>query len=270
MLSLSNRKVLYLLTCCATVGALSFSGLPYADSIDEVIWTREEEFTLLTDEEHKVAFRDVVLESICERILNVILSSSRVGSQFSSIPDQLLIPDPVVIPDVSFSRSQPALYNIQFKATDLKIHGMHASKVKHLHVLRHLGLKDIRFVVQFVTPLVIDGKYSLTGTGLSLLPLHGNGSLALKIDDFMLTVESYLVLKDRKLYIRNLDVQMTEKMLNVNLENLMGDGLVGDVVNDILSVVGEDLLYSNRQLLIDTVGTVVENQVNNFVNPTPS
>merc|ERR1712212_1302864 len=154
MLSLSDRRVLYLLTCCATVGALSFSGLPYADSIDEVIWTREEEFTLLTDEEHKVAFRDVVLESICERILNVILSSSRVGSQFSSIPDQLLIPDP------AFSRSQPALYNIQFKATDLKIHGMHASKVKHLHVLRHLGLKDIRFVVQFVTPLVIDGKYS--------------------------------------------------------------------------------------------------------------
>lgn len=248
-------------------GVLGQSGvLGQADEIGEVIWTTEEEFTLLTEEEHKVAFRDVVLESVCERILNVILASSRVGHSLSRIPKQLLIPDPVSIPDIAFSRAQPGLYNIQFEANNLKIRGLHESKIKNLHVLRHLGLKDIRFVMQFVTPLLLDGQYTLTGTGLSLLPLQGNGTLSLKIDDFMLTLESFLVAKDKKLYIRNLDVQMTEKMLNVNLENLMGAGLVGDVVNDILSVVGEDLLYNNRQLLIDNVGVLVERHVNNFLS----
>jgi len=249
-------------------GVLGQAGLPIPglDGIDEVVWTNAEEVTLLTEEEHKVAFRDVVLEAVAERMLNVILASSKVGSKRSRLPYQILIPDPVRIPDVAFSKAQPALFNIQFTATDLKIHGLHDSKIKHLHVLRHLGLNDIRIVVQFITPLRLDGQYTLTGTGLSLLPLQGNGSLALKIDDFMLTLETFLVIKDRKLYIRNLDVQMTEKLMDVNLENLMGDGLVGNVINDILTLVGEDLLYNNRQLLIDSVGVLVEQHVNNFLN----
>jgi hypothetical protein len=39
---------------------------------------------------------------------------------------------------------------------------------------------------------------------------------------------------------------VTDKKLSVQLENLMGNGLLGNVANTIMDAVGEDLLYSNR------------------------
>jgi hypothetical protein len=43
------------------------------------------------------------------------------------------------------------------------------------------------------------------------------------------------------------DLKMTDKNLEVHLENLMGAGFVGAVANYVLEAVGEDLMYSNRQ-----------------------
>ena len=40
---------------------------------------------------------------------------------------------------------------------------------------------------------------------------------------------------------------MTDKSLSVHLENLMGGGLMGNVVNYVLDTVGQDMLYSSRQ-----------------------
>jgi len=233
--------------------------------IDEVIWTSEEQSALLSEEEHKVAFTDVVLESILKREIGVIVENSRLGEGLSRIPACLLFSDPMALPDISFSKSQTALFDIHFKAWDMKMNGLLFTKVKNLHVLRHLGLNDIRVVAQLVAPLTIEGKYSLTGSGLSLLPLTGNGNLSIKIKDFMLTAETYLVLRGTKLFIRKVDLKMTEKDMDVNLQNLMGDGLVGDVANSILDTIGEDVLFNNEHLLEEWIQTRVEREINNFL-----
>ncbi len=47
---------------------------------------------------------------------------------------------------------------------------------------------------------------------------------------------------------REVDLKMTDKNLEVQLENLMGAGFVGAVANYVLEAVGEDLMYSNRQV----------------------
>jgi len=236
---------------------------PASDDINELVWTSDEESSLLSEEQHKIAFRDVILEEAIKRILNVILFSSR--APYSRLPREVKIPDPLLIPDMTFSKSQPGLFNIDFNASQLKLRGLQSSRIKNLHVIRHLGLKDIRVVAQIVIPLELEGHYTLTGTGLSMLPLHGNGSIAVKIDDFMLTIESFAVLKEKSLFIRRLDLQMTEKSLNVNLENMMGQGLVGDVINDILGVVGEDMLYKNRESLLEMLGPLIEREVGRFL-----
>jgi len=236
---------------------------PASDDINELVWTSDEESSLLSEEQHKIAFRDVILEGAIRRILNVILFNSR--AIYSSLPREVKIPDPLLIPDMTFSKSQPGIFNIDFNASQLKLRGLQSSIIKNLHVIRHLGLKDIRIVAQIVIPLELEGHYTLTGTGLSMLPLHGNGSIAVKIDDFMLTIESFAVLKEKSLFMRRLDLQMTEKSLNVNLENMMGQGLVGDVINDILGVVGEDMLYKNRESLLGMLGPLIEREVGRFL-----
>ena len=65
------------------------------------------------------------------------------------------------------------MYDIKFRAWNLALRGLHDLKLKTLHVIRHIGLRDIRVVVQLVTDLEATGRYSLNGTGLSLVPLSG-------------------------------------------------------------------------------------------------
>ena len=65
------------------------------------------------------------------------------------------------------------LMDVDFRAWDLSITGLHNTWLKNLHVLRHLGLKDIRVVIQLITDLSFNGNYTLSGTGLSMIPVTG-------------------------------------------------------------------------------------------------
>ncbi|XP_023339699.1 uncharacterized protein LOC111709950 isoform X2 [Eurytemora carolleeae] len=238
-----------MLKCLISLALTNLYVQAQSEDVKHVIWTDVEESTLLDESLHKVAFRDVVLEKLLTRLINSLLENSRRGPEFSSMPSALLIPDPLCIPNINLQKAKSGVFDINFQGWNLKITGLHTTKIKNLHVVRHLGLQDIRAVVQLVTDLNIEGIYNLTGTGLSLLPLYGSGALNVKISDFLLTGESYIVLKDDTLYIREFQLLMTDNDLQVNLENLMGNGLVGAVANSLLSSVGEDILFNNRNLL---------------------
>jgi len=219
------------------------------------LWTEDEESSLLTEEEHRVAFRDVVLEEAARRVIQNVLLSSKMDPESARLPDGLRVPDPLIMPNVHFSKAVPALFDIDFEAWNLKLRGLQDLKIKNLHVIRHLGLNDIRVVVQLVTSLSLNGFYNMTGTGLSLIPLTGNGSLTAEVDDFMVTGEMFFVFRENKLFIRKPFVTMTEKDMRVDLENITKVLQVGDI----LKTVGEDLLFNNRDKLAELVmGKVVE------------
>ena len=142
--------------------------------IDNVIWTEVAESDLLTEEEHKVAFRDVVLEGVIRRVFHVLKESSKLGNGRTKFPPELIVRDPLPLPkDISFKKTEAGLVDIDFKAWDLSIAGLHNVLIKNLHVLRHIGLKDIRVVLQLVTDITLSGNYSLKGTGLSFMPVTG-------------------------------------------------------------------------------------------------
>ena len=156
----------------ATRGALALDG-----DIDEVEWTEVAESSLLTEEEHKVAFRDVVMEGMIRKAFSVFMASSKLGRGRTTFPSQVLVRDPLhVRQDIAFKKKEAGLVDIDFKAWDLAIRGLHDMSIKNLHVLRHIGLKDIRIVVQLVTDMMFSGNYSLEGTGLSMIPVTGNYS----------------------------------------------------------------------------------------------
>ena len=142
-------------------------------NIDEIIWTDEVESNLLTEQEHKVAFRDVVMESFLRKFFNTLMESSKKGFTLTSFPSDLLLKDPLQVEEITFDKKQDGLMDIKFKAWDLVIQGLHQAWIKNLHVLRHIGLKDVRVVVQLITDISFVGNYSLEGTGLSMIPLKG-------------------------------------------------------------------------------------------------
>ena len=65
---------------------------------------------------------------------------------------------------LDFHKTKPGVVDVDFKAWDIQLHGLHDiqvdviiasssyivtdAQVKNLHVLRHMGLQDLRLVIQ--------------------------------------------------------------------------------------------------------------------------
>jgi len=250
---------------------VSFSFAKDGD-IDNVIWTEVAESELLTEEEHKVAFRDVVLEGVVRRVFHVLKESSKLGYGRTQFPSELIVRDPLPLSqNISFKKTEAGLVDIDFKAWDLSIAGLHNVLIKNLHVLRHIGLKDIRVVLQLVTDITLSGNYSLEGTGLSFMPVTGYGDLNVKVSDLMLTGETFLIVrenqetKETELYVKEMDLKMTNQDLTVKLENLLGGGIAGNVANDVLRLVGDELIYNNKDLLSNEVKSFFRRELSKFL-----
>jgi len=240
--------------------------------VTDVIWTEVAESELLTEEEHKVAFRDVVLEGVIRQAFHVMKESSKLGYGRTRFPRELIVRDPLPLSqDISFKKIESGLVDIDFKAWDLSIAGLHNVMIKNLHVLRHIGLKDIRVVLQLVTDLTLAGNYSLQGTGLSLLPVTGYGDLNVKVSDLMVTGETFLIVREsketneRKLFVKELDLKMTNQDLDVKLEKLMGGGFAGTVANDVLRFVGDEVIYNNKDLIAEEVKKFFKTELGKFL-----
>ena len=66
---------------------------------------------------------------------------------------------------LDFHKTKPGVVDVDFKAWDIQLHGLHnievgvlcdnilSGQVKNLHVLRHMGLQDLRLVIQARTKL---------------------------------------------------------------------------------------------------------------------
>merc|ERR1712215_270523 len=237
----------YLLVISIIFSIHSQVTLALEDEISQVIWTDVAEASLLTEDEHKVAFRDVVIESVVRRMFNVFMQSSKQGQAHSNFPNHLLLKDPQVVQEnISFKKKTQGLVDIDFKAWNLKIS----------------GLPDLK----------ITGEYKLQGTGLSMLPLTGSGQLNVAVSQLLLTGESFLIVRENNstkgtdLHVKEMDLKVKHEDMDVKLENLLGGGLVGNAANDVLKLVGEDLLYSHKDVLVKTVREVFKNEISKFID----
>ena len=123
------------------------------------------------------------------------IETIRSGKNDSFIPEHLMIKDPYRIEEeVHFKKKQQGLVDVEFKAWDLVLTGLHNLKIANLHVVRHMNLKDIRsiknakmkitdtnsfyrIVAQIVTDIGFTGQYQLQGSGLSVVNLSGRNIL---------------------------------------------------------------------------------------------
>jgi len=231
--------------------------------VESIVWTSEAQASLLTPQQHKVAFRDVVAEKAIRRVLNVWVASCRsaqVPLSHNVFPEDLLVKDPLpVMETLDFHKTKTGVVDVDFKAWDIQMHGLHNIKVKNLHVLRHMGLQDLRLVIQVEADLNMTGQYTVKGTGLSMVKVSGAGPLSVAVKSLLLTGETFLVIKDEnnsgklQLHIKELELMMTHGGMSVHLDNLMGGGLVGAAGDDILTMVGEDVLEKHKGMLKDLV-----------------
>ena len=77
------------------------------------------------------------------------MESIRSGKNDTFVPEHLMIKDPYRIEEqVHFKKKQQGLVDVEFKAWDLVLTGLHNLRIANLHVVRHMNLKDIRLHYQ--------------------------------------------------------------------------------------------------------------------------
>ena len=148
--------------------------LAKGENINNIIWTEVAESQVLTEKELNVAYRDLVLESVIKHVFQVMKESSKLGQNKTHFPPKLMIKDPLPLSKkMSLKKKVTGLFDIEFKAWDLSVAGLHNALIKDLIILRHIGLTDIHVVFRLAADITVSGKYSLDGTGLGLLPVEG-------------------------------------------------------------------------------------------------
>ena len=50
----------------------------------------------------------------------------------------------ISVGQVNFKKQQAGLVDVEFRAWDLELSGLHNLQIENLHVVRHVGLRDIR------------------------------------------------------------------------------------------------------------------------------
>ena len=86
-----------------------------------------------------------VSSGLAERVFQVYMESIRSGKNDTFVPEHLMIKDPYRIEEqVHFKKKQQGLVDVEFKAWDLVLTGLHNLRIANLHVVRHMNLKDIR------------------------------------------------------------------------------------------------------------------------------
>ena len=114
------------------------------------------------------------------RVFQVYMEAARIGPNNPVFPSDLVIRDPHYIKDevdihdhdlfmvadevfipqstshtasilhiicfcqVNFKKQQAGLVDVEFRAWDLELSGLHNLQIENLHVVRHVGLRDIR------------------------------------------------------------------------------------------------------------------------------
>ena len=113
------------------------------------------------------------------RVFQVYMEAARIGPNNPVFPSDLVIRDPHYIKDevyihdhdlfmvadevfiphytllhchffmfsvgqVNFKKQQAGLVDVEFRAWDLELSGLHHLQIENLHVVRHVGLRDIR------------------------------------------------------------------------------------------------------------------------------
>ena len=69
-----------------------------------------------------------------------------------------------------------------------------------------------------------------------------------------------------KLIVKNVNIKMNNEALDVELENLLGGGLIGDMANKIVNLIGDSFLQSHKDILSRTVRDKFREKFDQLIN----
>lgn len=176
----------------------------------------------------------------------------------TGIPDINLPPiDPLVIRDKVVDETIKNSV-ILMKIPILRLEGLSSFKSNIAFKLDGLQT-DIH--LNFEKPLTATGEYFLDGKVIRIFPIYGNGSFTITCDKASIHLQGHLMKNpgDIALNLKGLDIKWSG--FTLNLQNFMGGGSMGQIIQAILPIIGQKLF----QLLNPKILTLIDQAVNNLL-----
>lgn len=245
---------------------------------DDLIWTDEKDMVgvYLPDKAKKngkaTGFRDLILENAAQKVFKRIMEKVRNPAQFPA-NERWNIRDPWPLNDrINLNKSED-LFTIDMKTGQMAVGGFSGMKMDYIRVVRHFGLKDIKVSLRIRGDLRITGNYTLKGTAIGILPVNGDGDFSIAINGADISAITYMIMNDKgqteeekqRIIMKNLEAQVAYKELDFKFENLMGGGIIGSTVNLVINAMGEAIIESQRQMLIELIKKEFHKQVDKLL-----
>lgn len=161
------------------------------------------------------------------------------GQMTKGIPD-LKVPvlDPLSVPTIDEHIREGAA-DVKIRLNDLKIDG--GSKFETQKV--DADLQDLRLSLSLFIPRVVgNAVYDLDGKIFNIIPLYGKGKANVQLIDLVATGSAALTITaDGHLKATEFNVDPSFGSIFVNLENILGGGNLGQVVNGIVNMLGKTI-----------------------------
>lgn len=132
-----------------------------------------------------------------------------------------------------------------------------------------LNLELDKFNATVMIPLVhIQGLYKVEGDAQGI-HLFGDGGLDITMTGPYVSAEVIVVFDESRLQIQNLTLDIGLAGLQVKIENLMGGGKIGDILNDMISGIGPEAVDAMKGDVLPKVADMIVKQVNKVLSETP-
>merc|ERR1712198_613888 len=178
----------------------------------------------------------------------------------SGIPDlQIPILDPLSVPIINeHVRDGPA--DIQIREDNLKINGMSKFETQKVDA----DLQNLRLSLSLFIPRVAgNAVYDLNGKIFSIIPVYGKGKASVQLVDLVASGSAALPISmDGHLQATEFDVDPSFGGIAVNLENILGGGNLGQVVNGVVNMLGKTLFDKFQPEIRKALNKAIIGEVN--------
>merc|ERR1712215_13388 len=178
------------------------------------------------------AVKDPVLDDYIMKILLNLKELMPVGIPDLGIP----VLDPFDVPHFDIPHIDEGIIKLDVEIDDFVI--THLSTFEPRSV--HMDVEGLALQLELAIPdLRADATYMLYGTIAGLLPLFGDGPMFLELWDLVLKAEAAIKINEQGyVEVTTMDITAEFDHLKIHLDNLVGGGDFGEVINDALNIMG--------------------------------
>ncbi|XP_076363897.1 uncharacterized protein LOC143253627 isoform X2 [Tachypleus tridentatus] len=170
--------------------------------------------------------------------------------------------DPLMIGNIN-ENIKEGIAQVDINIQNLQLFGLSGFSVPSLEA----DLQDLKISFKLKLPFLkaTSNNYNLEGKIAGIFPLYGDGKATIQIDNLdiyldgglTVTTDGYLQLAD------NMAVSIDFSKVSIKLENILGGGSFGDVINALLSSVGKIIFDKFKPKIMNELKKQIIKSANN-------